>query len=336
MPPMRKGLLSIAAFLLVLLAVGCGSDSSSSGDSSGSSSQFRIPIPGGEATIRDEEEMKVGKDGLSGSEPKPTFPKGPPPDFLALVDQIEGVGGLHYEGDPVTVQFVGYDYETHKKFASSWDEGKPFTFTLGKGEVIPGWEEGLQEIENGDRRELVVPASETEGPFPAGIPSGHAAIFVVEPLPTKVAKGKRQGQGKAAPPKKPEHESGQSNSGPKKTKPKVEVPSGPPPKKLGIKDLEEGSGPAAKPGDEVTVQYVGVNYRTGKQFDASWDRHEPFTFKLGEGYVIEGWEKGIPGMKPGGRRELIIPPELGYGYSRTEGIPPGSTLVFVVDLLAVK
>jgi FKBP-type peptidyl-prolyl cis-trans isomerase len=121
----------------------------------------------------------------------------------------------------------------------------------------------------------------------------------------------------------------------KKTKPEVKVPKGPPPQKLVIKDLEEGSGPAAKPGDEVTVQYVGVNYRTGKQFDASWDRGEPFTFKLGEGLVVEGWEQGIPGMKPGGRRELIIPPELGYGYRRIEGIPPGSTLIFVVDLISV-
>jgi peptidylprolyl isomerase len=130
-----------------------------------------------------------------------------------------------------------------------------------------------------------------------------------------------------APPAKP---------GAKKTKPVVKVPSGSPPEKLEIEDLEEGSGPAAKPGDEVTVHYVGVNYRTGKQFDASWDRGEPFTFELGEGLVVEGWEKGIPGMKPGGRRELIIPPELGYGYRRTEGVPPGSTLIFVVDLLAVK
>lgn len=122
----------------------------------------------------------------------------------------------------------------------------------------------------------------------------------------------------------------------KKTKPQVKVPKGPVPDKLVIKDLEEGSGPEAKPGDEVTVQYVGVIYRTGKQFDASWDRGEPFTFALGEGQVIEGWEAGIPGMKPGGRRELIIPPELAYGYQRIEGIPPGSTLVFVVDLISVK
>jgi FKBP-type peptidyl-prolyl cis-trans isomerase len=122
----------------------------------------------------------------------------------------------------------------------------------------------------------------------------------------------------------------------KKTKPKVEVPKGAPPQELVIKDLEEGSGPEAKPGDEVTLDYVGVNYKTGKQFDASWDRGEPFTFALGEGLVVEGWEKGIPGMKPGGRRELIIPPDMGYGYSRIEGIPPGSTLVFVVDMISVK
>jgi peptidylprolyl isomerase len=121
-----------------------------------------------------------------------------------------------------------------------------------------------------------------------------------------------------------------------KTKPTVTVPNGPPPEELVIKDLEEGSGPEAEPGDEVTVQYVGVNYRNGKEFDASWDRGEPFTFKLGEGLVVEGWEKGIPGMKSGGRRELIIPPELGYGYARTEGIPPGSTLIFVVDLISVR
>jgi len=332
---MRKGLLSIVAFLLVVLAVGCGSDSSSTVESSETSSQFRIPIPGGKAPVRYEAEMKVGKDGLVDPEPKPVFPQGPAPDFTALVDQIEGIGELHYEGEPVTVQYVGYDYETHKKFASSWEEGKPFTFTLGKGEVIEGWEEGLQEIENGDRRELVVPASEAKGPFPKGIPSGHAAIFVVEPVPTKPV-SERKGKEESASSPKPAQESGKSNSGPKKTKPKVSVPSGAPPKKLEIKDLEKGSGPGAKPGDEVTVQYVGVNYKNGKEFDASWDRGEPFTFQLGSHSVIEGWEQGLKGMKVGGRRELIIPPQLGYGSQSTGTIPANETLVFVIDLEAIN
>jgi peptidylprolyl isomerase len=122
----------------------------------------------------------------------------------------------------------------------------------------------------------------------------------------------------------------------KKTKPEVAVPKGPPPEELVIKDLEKGTGRAARSGYEATLQYVGVNYKTGKQFDASWDRGEPFTFRLGEGLVIAGWERGIEGMKIGGRRELIIPPELGYGSEGSGSIPPNETLIFIVDLLAVK
>lgn len=123
----------------------------------------------------------------------------------------------------------------------------------------------------------------------------------------------------------------------KKTKPKVNVPNGAPPKKLEVKDLEKGSGATAKAGDRVSVNYVGVNYKTGKEFDASWDRGEPFTFTLGAGEVIPGWDQGVEGMKVGGRRELIIPPELGYGSAGAPpAIPPNETLVFVVDLEAIE
>ena len=94
------------------------------------------------------------------------------------------------------------------------------------------------------------------------------------------------------------------------------MPRGAPPKKLENKELEEGSGAEAKSGDEVTVQYVGVDYKTGKKFDSSWSRSEPFSFTLGAGEVIPGWDQGVEGMKVGGRRELIIPPELAYGASR--------------------
>jgi peptidylprolyl isomerase len=121
------------------------------------------------------------------------------------------------------------------------------------------------------------------------------------------------------------------------TKPKVSVPKGAPPQELESKELVEGTGATAEAGSEVTVQYVGVNYKTGKEFDASWDRGEPFTFTLGAGEVIGGWDQGVEGMKVGGRRELIIPPELGYGPSGSPpAIPPNETLVFVIDLLAVK
>ena len=129
----------------------------------------------------------------------------------------------------------------------------------------------------------------------------------------------------------------ETESSKQKTKPKVTVPKGAPPKSLVTEDLEEGTGAAAKAGDAVTVQYVGVNFKNGKEFDASWDRGEPFTFTLGAGEVIPGWDQGVEGMKVGGRRELVIPPELGYGQAGAPpAIPPNETLVFVVDLEAVE
>jgi len=121
------------------------------------------------------------------------------------------------------------------------------------------------------------------------------------------------------------------------TKPNVQVPSGPPPTKLVIKDLKTGDGTEAQAGDQVSVQYVGVDYKTGKQFDASWDRGQPFPFQLGSGQVIPGWDQGVVGMKAGGRRELIVPPDLAYGaQGQPPKIAPNATLVFVIDLLSVN
>jgi hypothetical protein len=118
-------------------------------------------------------------------------------------------------------------------------------------------------------------------------------------------------------------------------KPTVTVPPGAPPTQLESKDLIVGTGPAAKSGDNVTVQYVGVAYSSGKQFDASWDRNQPFQFTIG-GNVIPGWNEGVVGMKVGGRRELIIPPNLAYGaQSPGPGVAANDTLVFVVDLLKI-
>ncbi len=120
-------------------------------------------------------------------------------------------------------------------------------------------------------------------------------------------------------------------------KPKVTVPGGPPPKKLEQKELVEGTGAEARSGDEVTVQYVGVGYESKEEFDSSWSRSEPFTFTLGAGEVIPGWDQGVEGMKVGGRRELTIPPNLAYGPAGAPpAIGPNETLIFVIDLLAVK
>ena len=121
-----------------------------------------------------------------------------------------------------------------------------------------------------------------------------------------------------------------------KTKPKVSIPSGPPPKKLVVKDLIKGTGPAATASSTVNVQYVGEVYKGGKQFDASWNDGSGQPVSLPLSGVIKGCQQGIPGMKIGGRRELIIPPSLGYGATAQSKIPANSTLVFVIDLHGVS
>ena len=119
-------------------------------------------------------------------------------------------------------------------------------------------------------------------------------------------------------------------------KPEIDFPEGDVPTELVITDLIEGDGREAKAGDTVSTHYVGVAWSTGEEFDASWGRGAPLDFRVGVGQVIQGWDQGILGMKVGGRRQLVIPPHLGYGDRGAGGvIKPGETLIFVVDLLGV-
>ena len=120
-------------------------------------------------------------------------------------------------------------------------------------------------------------------------------------------------------------------------KPEVTVPDAAPPAELEVEDLTVGDGPEAAAGHQVEVHYVGVSWSTGRQFDASWDRGSTFGFGLGAGQVISGWDRGVQGMRVGGRRRLTIPPHLAYGDRGAGGvIAPDETLVFVVDLVAVS
>jgi peptidylprolyl isomerase len=117
----------------------------------------------------------------------------------------------------------------------------------------------------------------------------------------------------------------------------IDFPDSPPPSVLQVTDLVVGEGAEATAGSTVQAHYVGVAHSTGEEFDASYNRGEPLVFRLGVGQVIAGWDQGIAGMKVGGRRQLVIPPHLGYG-DRGAGtaITPGETLIFVVDLVDVR
>jgi peptidylprolyl isomerase len=121
------------------------------------------------------------------------------------------------------------------------------------------------------------------------------------------------------------------------TKPVIPKPTGTPPRKLVTEDIVKGKGPGAKPGDTVTVNYVGLNFSNGQEFDSSWDSGASFPVQLGAGMVIEGWDKGLVGIRKGGRRMLTIPPEMGYGADGyPPDIPPNETLVFVVDAVSIR
>jgi peptidylprolyl isomerase len=119
-------------------------------------------------------------------------------------------------------------------------------------------------------------------------------------------------------------------------RPQIEKPEGEIPFELGIEDITAGDGDEAVEGSKVSVHYVGIAFSTGAEFDASWNRGRPFEFKLGRGQVIPGWDKGVLGMKVGGRRKLTIPSAMAYGARGAGGvIEPHEPLVFVVDLLSV-
>jgi peptidylprolyl isomerase len=121
-------------------------------------------------------------------------------------------------------------------------------------------------------------------------------------------------------------------------KPVIPKPKGSPPASLQVRDVVQGNGKVAESGDTLTMQYVGTSWSTGQEFDSSWSRgKEPFKFKLGAGMVIPGWDQGLVGMREGGRRQLVIPPNLAYGpQGQPPAIAPNETLIFVVDLQKVK
>jgi len=225
---------------------------------------------------------------------------------LEYRDVKEGSGERPEPGQTCVVHYTGWLWENGakgKKFDSSVDRGTPFSFHVGEGKVIKGWDEGVSTMKVGGKRELLIPPDLAYGARGAGgvIPANATLLFEVELLEKW-----------------------------EKTKSGLEY-----------LDSKEGTGATPKTGQTCVVHYTGwlwQNNARGRKFDSSVDRREPFSFRVGEGEVIKGWDEGVSTMKVGGKRRLLVPAKLGYGRDGFGGgvIPPNATLLFEVELLKVR
>ncbi|MCK6628104.1 MAG: FKBP-type peptidyl-prolyl cis-trans isomerase [Anaerolineae bacterium] len=227
----------------------------------------------------------------------------------------EGTGETPKPGDLVKVHYTG-TLEDGTKFDSSVDRGEPIEFVLGRGQVIPGWDEGIGLMKVGGKCKLIIPPDLAYGESGAGgvIPPNATLNFDVELVSAE--------PGPPPPPEAPttvdEADFTTTESG------------------LKYYDLEEGTGETIGEGQTAVVHYTGW-LEDGTMFDSSLLRGDPFSFPVGAGQVIPGWDEGVASMKVGGKRQLVIPADLAYGESGAGGvIPPNATLIFEVELLGVE
>lgn len=317
---MRRSVLSLVA-VLALTASACSSSNNPQSD------------PDLVACSDDAAQVLVA--GETDAAPVITVPEGLPPCELVKEDVVVGTGETAVAGATISAHYRGVLWDGGTEFDASWNRGEPLSFTLGAGQVIQGWDQGIDGMKVGGRRALVIPSELGYGEAGSGdsIPADATLVFVVDlvdvtqpepPTPRPACEERKRHTVKV--------------EGALGAKPTVKIPAEDPPCDLAITDLTAGTGTEAASGKSVSMQYVGVAWSTKKQFDASWDRGQTFDFTLGTGGVIAGWDEGIVGMKVGGRRLLVIPPEKGYGAAGAGGgvIAPNETLVFVVDLISVK
>ncbi|MDQ1011792.1 FKBP-type peptidyl-prolyl cis-trans isomerase [Streptomyces sp. V4I23] len=305
--------------LLLLSTAACGSEDKDSDSASTSAVSMTNGLP----TIT--AGKKFGE--------KPTLAKGEgkPPGDLKVNVISEGDGPALKKGDLAKVDYLGQLWDGDKPFDNSFDRGEPFAVTIGGGGVIEGWQKALEGQKVGSRIEVSIPPELGYGAQGQGeIPANATLVFVMDivkgtSLPA-TAKGSEVAQDNIDLPKVGTNTDGKA--------PSITVPKKDAPAKLVSNYIIEGTGPAVKASDTVAVQYKGVLWKTGKEFDSSYARGgAPVNFPLAQ--VIPGWQKGLEGKKAGSRVLLVVPPDMAYGDQEQQGIPAKSTLVFSVDILAV-
>jgi FKBP-type peptidyl-prolyl cis-trans isomerase len=322
-PILRTRACALAVIPLLAVAAVAGFASSSSA-STGSSLASSPPAA--------DQSVKVC--GAFGVPPKVAFPKGEAPGpNLYIKTVIKGTGPKLTPADSLVGNFVLYDWrgKTQRLIGSTYSSGGP---TMFSGALLPGLSKALIGQRTGSRVLAVIPPKYgfgSAGNPPIGVKGTDTLVFVVDMLSAINNKASAVGR----------QVSDGGGSLPTVTEPAgkaatIKIPARTaPPKTLTAKTLVQGGGAKLVKGDYVIVQYTGVIWRTGKVFDSSWSRDEPFAFNLGEGQVIKGWDDGLLGRRVGSRVMLVIPPADGYGSTGNPeaGIKGTDTIVFVVDIL---
>ncbi len=290
---------------------------------------------GSEDKGSDSASMKNGLPAITAGEKfgqKPTLAKGEgdPPKELKVNVISEGKGQKIKNGDAIQVNYLGQAWDSDKPFDNSFDRKQPFDLTLGAGQVIKGWDQGLAGQKVGSRVELGIPPALGYGEKGQGdIKPNATLVFVVDILKaTSIpasAKGTEVAQDNIDLPKVGTNTDGKA---PTVTFPKDAAP----PKKLVSNYILEGSGPALTDKDSVVVRYEAYLWAGGKKFDSTYDAGKTQTFPLAQ-VTLKGLKAGLIGKKVGSRVLLVIPPDQAFGAKEQQGIPKNSTLVFSVDLL---
>ena len=253
---------------------------------------------------------------VAGALPKPEVKLPDPlPTELVVTDITEGTGDAAVSGDTLVVHYVGVRSADGTEFDNSYDDGKPFSVTIGVGQVIKGWDEGLVGMKAGGRRQLDVPADLAYGDSPPGsdvIQPGDALSFVIDAV-TIIPK--------------PDPADA----------PTVSIPPTPNQTEQTFTDLIVGDGAGIEPGQTVAVHLVAFSAADGKQLDSSWECGTPLTFVPGAGTLPPGLEKAVDGMKVGGRRQVQIPFADAFGEAGNTnlGLPASTDLIMILDLVAV-
>ncbi|MEH0582093.1 MULTISPECIES: FKBP-type peptidyl-prolyl cis-trans isomerase [Streptomyces] len=266
---------------------------------------------------------------------KPTIAKGSgePSDQLAVKTVIAGSGKTVAEGDYIQANCVGQIWDTAKVLVNTYETKKPLLTRLAPGATIDGWRYALTGKKTGSRVQFSVPptwAFGKNGDAQAGIKGTDTLVFVFDVQdafgPKSSAKGKVVAQDGAGVPKVGTNTDGKA--------PSVEVPKSKAPTKLVSEYVIEGDGAVLAADDTVLVQYKGVIWNTGKEFDSTYSRKELTSFSLQQ--VVKGWAQGLIGRKVGSRVVIVVPPALGYGDNPPQGsgIGKDDTMVFTVDILA--